>query len=179
MHGVCQIRLDELPARPPQPLEGVALVTVFMDLLDIPLDAPNGTAWELRTYASVDDLVPLSRPEPEHEEPEVRPFPLLWRPRVELPSHNEQLDDPAYREFVQRLWEQDGAPEPNAFGLKVGGWPSTIQGEVYWSPYNRDPVEFVLQVASDEKSGVVIGDAGAVYFGWSAARGWVMEWQCY
>jgi hypothetical protein len=60
-------------------------------------------------------------------------------------------------------------------GLKVGGWPYTVQHELCWG---KD-VEFAIQVDSDEKSGVMIGDAGLCYFGRSASADWVMDWQCY
>ena len=61
-------------------------------------------------------------------------------------------------------------------GLKVGGWPRTIQSEITWPATDT---EFVLQVDSDEKAQLAIGDAGAAYIGWSATAGWQLSWQCY
>ena len=94
--------------RTPRPLEGVALGAIFMDLVDLPLDAPNGTGWELRTYPSIDDLVPLLEPEreePEGEEFAVRPFPVLWRAHTDMPDRDE-APEPAYRDFLDSLADQ-------------------------------------------------------------------------
>ena len=176
MWGVCQIRVDELPAAPPRALDGVELVTVFIDLLELPVDTPNGEGWELRAYPSIDALAPLLEPdrhEAEDEQLGVRPFPVLWRAHVDMPDRDESPDD-AYREFVDGL---EDWPETAAYGLKVGGWPKTVQSEVTWTLAGGDEVEFVLQIDTDEKSGVMIGDGGLAYFGWTPAQGWLMEWQ--
>jgi hypothetical protein len=87
--------LEELPAAAPAPLAEVALLTLFVDLIDLPYETPHGDGWELRTYATTDGLVPLVEPEREvserhpEEALEIRPFPVIWRPRVELPSHDD------------------------------------------------------------------------------------------
>lgn len=176
MWPLCQILTDELPARTPAPLEGVALVTLFIDLIELPFDQPSGEGWEIRTYATTDGLVPLIEPEREsserrpEEDIQVRPFPVLWRPRVELPSRDETPTE------LRDEWDELVAHGDDLSGLKVGGWPQTIQSEVTWPVTD---VEFVIQVDSDEKSYIAIGDAGTAYVGWSPGRGWLLTWQCF
>jgi uncharacterized protein YwqG len=145
---ILQLRVDELPAAPPGALDGVALLTFFCDLLDFPWDAPHGDGWEVRMYPDIDALVPIDVPEP-REEIAVRAFPIAWHPRAEtLEDHDE-------------LW-----------GWKVGGHPIAIQTgtELEWG----DDVEYVLQVETDEKTGVWFGDAGSAHLGYRAG-GWVLS----
>ncbi len=66
-------------------------------------------------------------------------------------------------------------------GLKVGGWPSLVQGEIFWAPWKDHPAqpEFVFQVDSDEKTGLVWGDGGVLHIGRGtvAQETWALEWQ--
>ena len=186
MWPLCQILIEELPAAAPAPLADVALLTLFMDLIDQPFDQPHGQGWAVRTYATTDGLVPMIEPEREvserrpEEDLQVRPFPVLWRPRIELPSRDdtpwELLD--AWDEMA----EHADAELLDLDGLKVGGWPRAIQAEVSWDVMGRgriDDAQFVLQVDSDEKARIWIGDAGAAYIAWSPSQGWVLSSQCY
>ena len=185
MWGLCQIRIDELPAAVPAPLRDAALVTLFVDLWDLPFQKPNGDGWEIRTYDSIDELAPLLEPERGgahlrrgDEDIVLRPFPLLWKARVELPSRD---DWPADMLDVYDAHRDALAGFDNG-GLKVGGWPHTIQSEIFWTLEGRGHVtdaEFVLQVDYDEKAQVSFGDAGTAYVGWSPTHGWLFEWQCY
>ena len=180
MWPACQILVEELPAAPPAALRDVALVTLFLDLVDLPFDQIHGDGWELRAHRSVADLVPLVEPDRAvserrpHEGLEIRPFPVLWRPRVELPSREDTPDE------LLDLWDATIEDE-DLDGLKVGGWPLAIQSEVEWHLHDRGRVAdavFVLQVDSDEKAHLAIGDAGAAYVGWSPSAGWLLSWQC-
>jgi hypothetical protein len=188
MWPLCQVLVEELPAAAPGPLADVALLTLFADLVDLPYRAPNGEGWELRTYTTTDGLVPLVEPEREvserhpEEALEVRPFPVIWRPRVELPAHDdtpsELLD---VRDELADVEERDGGLL-DLDGLKVGGWPRAVQAGVDWTlPDGRRvaDAQFVLQVDSDEKARLPIGDSGVAYVGWSPTEGWVLSWQCY
>lgn len=184
----CQILVEELPAAPPAALADVALLTLFFDLVDMPYEHPRGERWELRTYPTTDGLVPLVEPEREvsgrrpEEDFQVRPFPVLWRPRTELPSDDDvpfDLQD-VWEEFQDATEYEDGGPL-DLSGLKVGGWPQTIQSEVEWylGDQRVDDAEFVLQVDSDEKTGFVIVGSGTAYVGWSPTVGWVLTAQMY
>ena len=157
--GVAQIRTDELPAAAPAPLDGVALVTVFLDLLDL-------RHWELRTYPSVDELVPLTEPErEEHDEWTQAMFPVRWKPRVEIPSRDDTPSE------LLDVYDEHGAG-CDLDGFKVGGWPRAIQSETL-----PPGVELVIQIDSDEKAGLAIYDSGALWIGHSAGDGWRVDWQ--
>ena len=71
----------------------------------------------------------------------------------------------------------------NVPGLKLGGWPTLIQSEIFWAPWNRHPAspEYVFQIDSDEKAQWAWGDAGVGYFGRGTAPGrrdeWALSWQ--
>ncbi|MEM6297409.1 MAG: DUF1963 domain-containing protein [Bacteroidota bacterium] len=73
---------------------------------------------------------------------------------------------------------------PNQDGIKVGGWPTLIQSEIYWAPMNQHPAkpEFVFQIDSVEKANWFWGHDGVAYIGRGIAAGfeneWMFEWQC-
>ena len=74
---------------------------------------------------------------------------------------------------------------PNVSGVKLGGWPTLIQSEIFWAPWNRHPhsPEYVFQIDSVEKGNWFWGDAGVGYFGRGTADGhendWSIAWQCH
>ncbi len=73
----------------------------------------------------------------------------------------------------------------NAPGFKLGGWPSLIQSEIAWAPYNRHPAspEYVFQLDSTARGNWTWGDNGTGYFGRGTAPGkedeWALTWQSY
>jgi hypothetical protein len=74
----------------------------------------------------------------------------------------------------------DDTPE-----FKLGGWPTLIQSEIFWAPWNRHPAapEYVFQIDSTGKGNWSWGDGGVGYFGRGTAPGktdeWALAWQCY
>ena len=68
-------------------------------------------------------------------------------------------------------------------GFKIGGWPSLIQSEVFWAPWNRHPANptYVFQIDSNEKAGWSWGHNGVGYIGRGTAPGyqddWFLSWQ--
>ena len=175
--ALCQIDLRGLPFKPPR-LEDLELLTIFVSEVDLPDNDANGSTWCLRAYDSAADLTLL----PQQDMPsKIRAFPM--RPRViesdfpcwedvdiELPR---MLEDSYYDHFE------------NIGGLKLGGWPTLIQSEIYWAPNNKHPIgpEYVLQVDSTDKGNWMWGDAGVGYFGRGTVEDlkdeWACEWQCY
>ncbi|HEX8776147.1 MAG TPA: hypothetical protein VF735_21435, partial [Pyrinomonadaceae bacterium] len=64
------------------------------------------------------------------------------------------------------------------------GWPTLIQSEIYWAPWNKHPAnpEYVFQINSEEKANWRWGDAGVGHFGRGtgvAKNQWALSWQCY
>lgn len=47
----------------------------------------------------------------------------------------------------------------NVSGLKLGGWPTLIQSEIFWAPWNQHPAapEYVFQVDSEPKANSMVG----------------------
>jgi uncharacterized protein YwqG len=177
MLPLCQINCVELP-HVPHALSDIALITVFITRDDLPIDAPNGDRWELRAYKSLEGLVEVAGPESDGL---IKPFPVRWEPceadypcqddvPVELPA---EVDEKYYDLFE------------NQRRSKVGGWPSLIQSEIYWAPWNKHPAspEYVFQIDSEEKAGWMWGDTGTGYFGrgvtGAAKDEWALAWQCY
>ena len=62
MHALAQIDVAELPFAP-EAFDGVALVTLFVGPDELPIDTENSVGWCLRTYPTLDRLVPLAEPE--------------------------------------------------------------------------------------------------------------------
>ena len=176
MLPLCQINCTELPYKL-DVLSDIALISVFIAQDDLPYDRPNEDGWALRTYAALDGLVEVGEPEPTSL---IKPFPVKW-------------------EFIEEdfpCWEDVGIEVPtdveenyydlfeNRDGSKVGGWPSLIQSEIYWAPWNKHPAnpEYVFQIDSEEKAHWAWGDAGVGYFGRGTGRAsdqWTLAWQCY
>ncbi|MCP5021089.1 MAG: DUF1963 domain-containing protein [bacterium] len=177
MVPLCQVNLTNLPIPIPR-LEDIALLTVFVGPEELPGDEPNGTNWAIRTYSSLEDLVPVEKPQLPGI---VRPFPM--QPRVL------EADYPCYEDVAFEL--PPGLSEDyydicdNVLGFKLGGWPTLIQSEIWWAPHNDHPAspEYVFQIDSTEKGNWMWGDSGVGYFGrgtTSTQRDeWSIQWQCY
>ena len=175
MLPLCQINCAELPYKP-DALSDIALISVFITQDELPSDTPNGEGWSLRTYASLDGLVEIEEPKPTTL---IKPFPVRWElieedypiwddVDIKVPP---EVEDNYYDLFVNR----DGS--------KVGGWPTLIQSEIYWAPWNKHPANpaYVFQIDSEEKAHWAWGHAGVGYFGrgtGSATDQWAFEWQC-
>ncbi len=177
MHALCQINVANLPFRPPG-LDDIDFLSVFIGPDELPSDSPNGTRWCLRTYRAGERLVALEQVDTGSV---IQPFPMrpgiieedypCWEDvDIDLPEHLE--------ENYYDLFENVG-------GLKLGGWPSLVQSEIYWAPWNKHPANpaYVFQVDSVEKGNWMWGDNGVGYFGRGTLPGhtdeWACEWQCY
>ncbi len=177
MHALCQLNIDEMPFRPPG-LEDIALITIFIGPDEMPNNSPNGKNWCLRAYQKIESLVPLNevdtgshiRALPMRAHIVEEDYPMWEDVNIELPN---QLADDYYNYFE------------NVYGLKLGGWPSLVQSEIYWAPWNKHPAapRYVFQIDSTEKGNWMWGDSGVGYFGRGTApehkHEWTCEWQCY
>jgi Domain of unknown function (DUF1963) len=186
MLALLQVVVEELPVVP-DPLRDIAALTLFVGPFALPVDEPNGVNWCLRAYATLDELVPLDPPRPARAgDPKLargelttyKPFPVRWRDVIDWPS-----DDSVPLEY-QDVWDDAQQDETvtaaNRDGLKVGGWPSTVQSDVDWSEGDErlDAVDFILQVDSDEKTGFQVGYGGVLYVGRRRSSGtWHCSWQ--
>jgi uncharacterized protein YwqG len=178
MRALCQINLSEMPFRPPR-LDDVEMIAIFIDEDPLPRDHdPNGQHWCLRAYRDLSSLVPLAQPPMTTG---IRAFPL--RARVE------ETDFPCWDDIASDVPEGTGDTYFDLFenvpGLKLGGWPTLIQSEISWAPWDRHPAapEYVLQVDTTEKGHWSWGDGGVGYFGRGTTPGheneWTLAWQCH
>ncbi|MDP9311762.1 MAG: YwqG family protein [Chloroflexota bacterium] len=165
MLPLLQIRIDELPYVPPG-LDGIALLNVFIDAEELPVDTPNGDGWLIRTYPSIDSLHPLIPPLLTGQ---VKTFPVRWTLATrEAPQRGDVWEILAATGFDQLEHDIELFSErySRSYGTKVGGWPSYIQGE----PAVTD--EFVFQIGSEAKAHWAWGDAGIGYFYRTRAGEW-------
>jgi Domain of unknown function (DUF1963) len=177
MLALCQFNLSRLPFRPPR-LDDIEFMTVFIGKDIIPDDTPNGDGWCLRTYRSLGDLVPIQQPTvsstiaplPMHSRVVQSDFPCWDDVSIELPT---EIDE-KYHDLFE-----------NTYGVKLGGWPSLIQSELWWAPHNKHPAspEYVFQIDSVEQCKWMWADNGVGYFGRGTAPStkdeWTFTWQCY
>ncbi|GLR60659.1 DUF1963 domain-containing protein [Rhizobium indigoferae] len=165
MHPLIQIRMDELPVIPPA-LSTLALLNIWMDLEDIPLnDAENGKGFTIRTYPTIADLVPIG---PGYRESVSLPtFPIIWRASaLEQPSWDDlafkiptSVARPSSAEwFFESQYVTETSKHRGTCPVKLGGWPTWIQGENW-----PESAEFCLQIDSTDKGRFYVGDAGSIY----------------
>jgi len=177
MHALAQINLTDFAFKP-EGLERVDFITVFVGPEELPVDTPNGNNWEIRIYENLSDLVPLNQLDTGSW---IKPFPMksrvveedypCWEDvPVECP---EEIEDDYYDLF------------DNVSGFKFGGWPTLIQAEIFWAPWNQHEAipEYMFQIDTTEKGNWMWGDNGVGYFGKGTAEGkeneWALSWQCY
>ena len=177
MRALCQINLTEMPFRPPR-LDDVDFIAVFVGPDELPNDDANGTNWCLRAYPSLDSLKPLAHIETGTH---IKQFPM--RPEIvdeDYPNWedvNVELDEDVADNYYDHF--------NNASGLKLGGWPTLVQSEIFWAPWNKHPAspQYVFQIDTTEKGNWMWGDNGVGYFGRGTSSNhendWACEWQCY
>ncbi len=177
MHALAQINICQLPFRTPG-LEDIDFIAIFVGPHELPIDAPNGQNWVIRVYKDISKLVSLKQV---NTSSYIKSFPMNYRvidddyPCWEDVAFScpEEISDDYYDLF------------DNSHGFKLGGWPSLIQSEIYWAPWNKHETEpkYVFQIDTTEKGNWMWGDNGIGYFGRGTAKKkkeeWALEWQCY
>lgn len=177
MMPLCQFNLSELPYTPVT-LSDIAVLTVFIAPDDIPDGASNGYGWLIRTYSNLGNLVVMEQPK---ERWPVKSLPIRWElVQKDYPT----WDDAANMDLPEEIADEYEDIFENAGGTKVGGWPSTIQSEIFWAPFNQHPAnpEYVFQIGTETKAHWAWGDGGTGYIGrgtGDARDEWVLAWQCY
>ncbi|CAG9296879.1 DUF1963 domain-containing protein [Celerinatantimonas diazotrophica] len=177
MHALAQINLTDFPFKP-KGLEDIEFITIFIGPEELPIHASNGNNWQIRTYEKVSDLIPLNQIEtgswikslPMKSRLVEEDYPCWDDVPVECP---EEIDDDYYDLF------------DNVSGFKFGGWPTLLQAEIFWAPWNKHDAcpEYIFQIDTTEKGNWMWGDNGVGYFGKGTAEGkeneWALSWQCY
>ncbi len=201
-----QIRLDEAPYVPTS-LRDLALITFFTlsddsddiaaDLHDVmrelgvksEIELPNGQGWLIRTYQSLDGLVPIATPS--NKTWLSGTSPVRWEfVERDLPESLEFADMPE----VSENWP-DAADEARTSTdvARLGGWPSVFQRPLPWGPlgkaidwqgkpYDWTPPafepEFVLELGSVDEVSFYVDDGGTMYLGRGTndASQWCLTW---
>ncbi|GAB3499220.1 hypothetical protein GCM10027341_22050 [Spirosoma knui] len=175
MFPLCQLYLEEFPVKPTL-LSDITLLTVFVAAQSIPdAEDANGTSWCLRAYTADDDLIPLT---PVRTTSPIKPFQMLPEVINQDFPHYDDCPIPIPDKFSDDYSDLF----PSAGGIKLGGWPTLIQGEIDWRTSSEgNDIEFAFQVDSLEKAHWQWGDNGVAYFGRSRANPnlWAFSWQCY
>lgn len=152
------------------------LVQIYLSKDNLPIDVnKNGDGWKIVFYKRIDHLKTTKTPDPASI---LKPFPVRW-------EFNEKLDYPCWEES----WEYVDMTEINEneelndrffdeftsySKTKIGGYASYIQSPI------SDEYEFVLQISSEEKPGLMIGDNGNLYiYKSSIDNDWYLYWDCY
>ena len=167
---------------------------VFLDRDELRIDTPpNGQGWLVRAYSRIEDLQMMPAPPEVYEtvptwqgagDRALRSFPLRYRL---LESDYPDLDDvprelsisDALDALDDSCWDYFSPAE----GLKLGGWPTLLQGEIFWAPFNEHPAnpEYVFQIDSLYEANFFVGDRGVCYFGrgtGDARDTWTFNWTC-
>ena len=178
MLPLCQINLNEFSTKP-QLINDIAFITIFMDTQEIPADHDlNGSSWCLRAYKTTETLAPLLQ---EKTLSPIKPMPMV--PEIIAPDfpHWDDCPIPVPATFEDNYYELF----PNATGIKFGGWPTLIQGEISWNAGQEVSIQpqFAFQVDSVAKARWQWGDNGVAYFGRGTKPGtpdaWAFAWQSY
>jgi uncharacterized protein YwqG len=182
---ICQLNLTAAPAVPAL-LEGVALITFFVDPALGDLAKENGVNWRIRAYPSLKSLVAMTPPA--NAAKLKRGFECRWEALDDHPNYDdpdrvmpEGFDDS--EEELENA-ELENAELENLARTKIGGYASSIQSEPWWGYQEHSSAPaYCLQINSEEKVGLAWGDAGTVYLARGTAEGcrdqWFLDWQCY
>lgn len=188
MLPIAQLNLREAPYVPPA-LRDVELIAVFFGRGVLPSSTPNGEGWLVRAYPDANALRALDTPEHvlravsemSATGKPIRPYPISYRElERDYPDWSDVAMDLDVPEEIEDSWEDHFFPER---GCKLGGWPSLIQSEIFWAPYNEHPAnpEFVLQIDAVPKANFVFLADTVCYVGrgtGDARDTWAFEWQC-
>ena len=186
---ICQLNLSEAPFVPAV-LADLKLLTFFADAPQRFHDPVSDRAsWCVRGYTTLEGLVSL---EATHDQAERWLFDRglggHWLEVTDHPCH----DDPD----LQMVAGVDHSYTllPNQHRTKLGGYPSSVQHEVYWGDFEMNSdgvlenalqgkVMFALQIDSEAKVGLNWGDSGTLYIGRGVsadtAGQWFVSWQFY
>ena len=129
MHALCQINIDELPFRPAS-LDDIGFIAVFVGPENLPDNTTNGTNWCLRAYPEIESLVPLLQV---HTAGQIKALPM----RAQIVEEDYPMWEDVNIELPDAIADEYYDHFENVGGLKIGGWPTLIQSEIYWAPWNK------------------------------------------
>ena len=166
-----EIYLDELPAPLPEPLRGISVLQIFLEIEPGEFGPEyGGGSWQVRCLSSTEGCTPKSQGFA------IASLPVAWEPlEHDIPSYPDDIDliPTDIRQAFEQLpnWSQllrDRFPSGPA--TRIGGWPQWIQGS------ELDDT-FCLQI-SGQDIGIEMGPEGALYFSFDEMlQGWNCLWE--
>ncbi|HLK61193.1 MAG TPA: hypothetical protein VKU00_31820 [Chthonomonadaceae bacterium] len=177
MLPLCQLRCEGMPALPTA-LQGVALLCVFTASVGEEMLSPQGGRWMIRTYESLEGLVPLTYP---GDVTSICSYPIDWHGWLEYPPN---------RAYVpEALWIDYGARNVihrNSNSCLVDETPISKVGGYWESPDPDAPLQdslwsdFVFQIYVEGEFPWLRSSGGVVYFLHAAdkeAQSWRVLWK--
>jgi len=170
MLPLCQFRCEEISALPTT-LKPLALICVFTAFVGEEALSPEGERWVVRTYESLEGLVPIMYP---GDATRIRAYPIRWLQRVDSPPDQYCLPESLWIDFeVYR----DGSR--NIFTeSKVGGYRSDIRNKRPSS--SQLQADFVFQTRIDGDFPWLRGPNGTFFFSYSyeySGNTWSLAWE--
>ena len=175
---ICQLNLTECPYVPDL-LKDIRLLTLFITpgagLGTDMIEEVDGRKWVLRTYDSLEGLVPLVVPQGCTFK---RGFEGKWDLVDDFPVY----DDPDI--ILPEGFKNSDAHLDNFHCTKIGGFASNIQSEQWWAngTHPANP-KYCFQIDSEEKVNLAWGDSGTLYIARGTAPGaqdrWFLDLQFY
>jgi len=186
MAPIAQFNLREAPFLPAA-LDDVALLTVFAANAPLRGGEANGDGWMVRAYPASEEFVPLAMPAAARValreigcELPLKALPIRYALlAADFPDWPDVPDDVAVPAEIEDEWEEHfGAYE----GLKLGGWPSLLQDQIFWAPFDEHPAnpEYAFQIGAVPKAGFGLHGDGIWHFGrgtGDARDAWTLEYQ--
>jgi len=165
-----QIVARDLPTRL-RPFDRFELVSFFIDpeTWDDDFAKHDHHSIVVRAYESLDDLVPLDRPETLPGHPHYR---LEWVTVDDFPclSHfYEKFDNGVYDQICE---DADKLSLDNKSGIKISGWPTLVQRD--YDLLLTD--SYLMQI--DMTENYMYGDSGVAYVYFNPDDRWMISFDC-
>lgn len=165
---ICQLNLTELPYLP-ELLSDIKLITLFVNP-----DSCDADYFCIRTYKSLDGLVPMQIPERHTFQ---KGFEVSYELGIDQPVYDDPdlilpdgitLSDKESENIIEQL--------VNKHCSKIGGYASSIQYAPFSENQHLAKPKFCLQIDSEEKIGLMWGDSGTFYIARGTEKGFEDIW---
>lgn len=179
MLPILQVKTDELP-NVPKWMNSLALMTLWFDPETEHIwEAKNGTGFVIRTYQSLENLVPLGLGYRQHQT--LPTFPVSW--------HSHVLDLPDWEEFADLIPRSVACHSESSWFFDHPGFeararlqqtmPIKLGGYAQWwqSPQEVEGGEFAFFLDSTARGSFGFPAGGSANF-FVSAHGWEMRVDC-
>lgn len=146
-------------------MSDIKLITIFADK-----DFVDSDIFCIRTYTNLEELIPLSAPTGSLP---TRGFEVRYELGIDTPCY----DDPLLNNHIYEEDELQRMREDHKYCSKIGGYASSLQSYPFEGLYHHPAKpQFCLQIDSEEKVGLMWGDAGTLYIARGTTPGFENSW---